>query len=135
MMQPPRRTWPLAAIVAAALALPHAAVAEIKVGVTIAATGTAAALGVPARNTFTELFPKEIAGEKITVILLDDASDPGQATTNARRLATEDKVDVLVGSSITPSSMAWPAWRWRTACRTSRSRPSDCRPGEGSGRS
>ena len=100
------RTWPLAAVVAAALALPQAALAEIKVGVTIAATGSAAALGGPARNTFTELFPKEIAGEKITVIVLDDASDPGNATTNARRLVTEDRVDVLVGSSITPSSMA-----------------------------
>ena len=99
-----RSHWRCAAIVAAALALPQAALAEIKVGVTIAATGSAAALGVPARNTFTELFPKEIAGEKITVILLDDASDPGKATTNARRLVTEDKVDVLVGSSITPSS-------------------------------
>ena len=100
------RTWPLAAVVVAALALPQAALAEIKVGVTIAATGSAAALGGPARNTFTELFPKEIAGEKITVIVLDDASDPGNATTNARRLVTEDRVDVLVGSSITPSSMA-----------------------------
>ena len=100
------RTWPLAAVVVAVLALPQAALAEIKVGVTIAATGSAAALGGPARNTFTELFPKEIAGEKITVIVLDDASDPGNATTNARRLVTEDRVDVLVGSSITPSSMA-----------------------------
>ena len=100
------RTWPLAAVVVAVLALPQAALAEIKVGVTIAATGSAAALGGPARNAFTELFPKEIAGEKITVIVLDDASDPGNATTNARRLVTEDRVDVLVGSSITPSSMA-----------------------------
>jgi branched-chain amino acid transport system substrate-binding protein len=100
------KSWRLAAAVAAALALPQAALAEIKVGVTIAATGSAAALGGPARNTFTELFPKEIAGEKVTVIVLDDASDPGNATTNARRLVTEDKVDVLVGSSITPSSMA-----------------------------
>jgi branched-chain amino acid transport system substrate-binding protein len=91
---------------AAALVLPQAALAEIKVGVTIAATGSAAALGVPAKNTFTELWPKEIGGEKVTVILLDDASDPGTATTNARRLVTEDKVDVLVGSSITPSSVA-----------------------------
>jgi branched-chain amino acid transport system substrate-binding protein len=100
------KNWHLAAIAAAALALPQAAQAEIKVGVTIAATGSAAALGVPARNTFTELWPKEIAGEKVNLILLDDASDPNQATTNARRLVTEDKVDVLVGSSITPSSMA-----------------------------
>lgn len=96
----------LAAALAAALALPGAGLAQIKVGVTVAATGSAAALGVPARNTFTELWPKEIAGQKLTVILLDDASDPGQATTNARRLVTEDNVDVLVGSSITPSSMA-----------------------------
>src|SRR5262249_1148835 len=91
---------------AAALLMAQAAHAEIKVGVTIAATGSAAALGVPGKNTFTELFPKEIGGEEITVILLDDASDPGTATTNARRLVTEDKVDVLVGSSITPSSQA-----------------------------
>ena len=88
------------------LALPGAALAQIKVGVTVAATGSAAALGVPARNTFTELWPKEIAGQKLTVILLDDASDPGQATTNARRLVSEENVDVLIGSSITPSSMA-----------------------------
>jgi branched-chain amino acid transport system substrate-binding protein len=100
------KNWRLAAVVAAALALPQAALAEIKVGVTIAATGSAAALGVPARNTFTELWPKEIAGEKVNLILLDDASDPNQATTNARRLVTEDKVDVLIGSSITPNSMA-----------------------------
>ena len=96
----------LAAVLAAALALPGTALAQIKVGVTVAATGSAAALGVPARNTFTELWPKEIAGQKLTVILLDDASDPGQATTNARRLVTEENVDVLIGSSITPSSMA-----------------------------
>jgi branched-chain amino acid transport system substrate-binding protein len=105
-MKSAHRTWRLAAVAAAALALPQFALAEVKVGVTIAATGSAAALGGPARNTFAELFPTEIAGEKVTVIVLDDASDPGNATTNARRLVTEDKVDVLVGSSITPSSMA-----------------------------
>jgi branched-chain amino acid transport system substrate-binding protein len=101
-----RRITGLGAVLAGTLALSHVALAEVKVGVTVAATGSAAALGVPARNTFTELWPKEIAGQKLTVILLDDASDPGQATTNARRLVTEENVDVLVGSSITPSSMA-----------------------------
>jgi branched-chain amino acid transport system substrate-binding protein len=105
-MKLPTLSLRVAAIVAAALSLPQAALAEVKVGVSIAATGSASALGVPARNTFTDLFPTEIAGEKVTVILLDDASDPGKATTNARRLVTEDKVDVLVGSSITPSSLA-----------------------------
>src|SRR5262245_7647621 len=96
----------LAAAIAAGWAQQNTALADIKVGVTIAATGSAAALGVPARNTCTQLWPKEIAGEKLTVILLDDTSDPGAATTNARKLVTEENVDVLVGSSITPSSMA-----------------------------
>jgi branched-chain amino acid transport system substrate-binding protein len=101
-----RKIVSLGAVLAGALVLSQAALAQVKVGVTIAATGSAAALGVPARNTFIELWPKEIAGQKLTVVLLDDASDPGQATTNARRLVTEENVDVLVGSSITPSSMA-----------------------------
>ena len=101
-----QRVLGLGLLLGVAFAVPGAAQAEVKVGVTIAATGSAAALGVPARNTFTELWPKEIAGQKLTVIVLDDASDPNQATTNARRLVTEEKVDVLVGSSITPSSMA-----------------------------
>jgi branched-chain amino acid transport system substrate-binding protein len=98
-------TAAIAALIGAASAFTPA-MAEIKVGVTIPATGSAAALGVPGKNAFTEMFPKEIGGEPVNLILLDDASDPGQATTNARRLITEDKVDVIIGSSITPSSVA-----------------------------
>ncbi|RTL60523.1 MAG: ABC transporter substrate-binding protein [Hyphomicrobiales bacterium] len=98
-------TAAMAALIGAASAITPA-MAEIKVGVTIPATGSAAALGVPGKNAFTEMFPKEIGGEPVNLILLDDASDPGQATTNARRLITEDKVDVIIGSSITPSSVA-----------------------------
>lgn len=96
----------LAALLLAGFGLVPAALADIKIGVTIPATGSAAALGVPGKNAFAELFPKEIGGEKVQLIVLDDASDPGQATTNARRLITEDKVDVIIGSSITPSSVA-----------------------------
>jgi branched-chain amino acid transport system substrate-binding protein len=95
----------LAAVLAGGFALPNAALAEIKVGVTIAATGPAAALGVPAKNTFA-LWPAEIGGEKVTLIVLDDAGDPNQATTNARRLITEDKVDAIIGSSTTPPTLA-----------------------------
>jgi branched-chain amino acid transport system substrate-binding protein len=94
-----------AALLGGAMAMSHAATAEVKVGVTIAATGPAAALGVPAKNTFA-LWPSEIAGQKLTLIVLDDAGDPNQATTNARRLITEDKVDVVVGSSTTPPTLA-----------------------------
>jgi branched-chain amino acid transport system substrate-binding protein len=78
---------------------------EVKLGVSISTTGQGAALGIPERNTLS-LFPEEIGGAKIKVIQLDDAGDPTNATTNARRLATDDKVDVLIGSSITPPSIA-----------------------------
>jgi branched-chain amino acid transport system substrate-binding protein len=53
-----------------------------------------------------QLFPKTIGGEKITVILLDDASDPGKGSANARRFVTEDKVDIIFGSCLTPVAAA-----------------------------
>ena len=93
---------------AAAVLLATAAPAlaqEITVGVTISATGPAAALGIPIKNTI-ELLPTEIGGVKVKVIQLDDAGDPTAATTNARRLITESKVDVLIGSSTTPPTIA-----------------------------
>ena len=78
---------------------------EMVVGVTISATGPAAALGIPIKNTI-ELLPTEIGGVKVKVIQLDDAGDSTAATTNARRLITESKVDVLIGSSTTPPTIA-----------------------------
>jgi len=93
----------LGAALAAMLAGPAAA--DINIGVTLAATGPAASLGIPQKNTI-ELLPTSIAGEKINWIVLDDASDTTKALTNARKLISEDKVDVIVGSSTTPNSLA-----------------------------
>ena len=87
------------------LAVTGAARADINVGVSVSATGPAASLGIPEKNTFA-ILPTSIGGEKINYIVLDDATDPGQATKNARKLVTEDKVDVLVGSSSTPACAA-----------------------------
>jgi branched-chain amino acid transport system substrate-binding protein len=81
------------------------ALAQIKVGVTISATGPAASLGIPEKNVFA-IMPREIAGKKIEWIVLDDASDPVTAVKNARKFVSEDKVDVIAGSSITPNSLA-----------------------------
>jgi len=81
------------------------ALADVNVGITLSATGPAASLGIPERNTF-EMLPKTIAGEKINWIVLDDASDTTKAVTNTRKLIAEDKVDVIVGSTITPNSLA-----------------------------
>ena len=79
--------------------------ADINVGVTLSATGPAASLGIPESNTI-ELMPTTIAGEKVNWIVLDDASDTTKAVTNVRKFVSEDKVDVIVGSTITPNSLA-----------------------------
>ncbi len=78
---------------------------DIKVGVTLSATGPAASLGIPERNTF-PLLPQTIGGKKVSYIVLDDASDTTTAVRNSRKLISEDKVDVLVGSTVTPNSLA-----------------------------
>ena len=93
------------ALAGAAVSFGTAATAEIKVGVSLSSTGPAAALGVPERNTI-PLLPTEIAGHKVTYIVLDDGTDASQAGKNARKLVTEDNVDILFGSSATPPSLA-----------------------------
>jgi branched-chain amino acid transport system substrate-binding protein len=92
-------------IAAAAALLATTAFADVNIGVTLSLTGPASGLGIPVGNQF-KLFPKEIAGEKINLIVLDDASDPGKGVGNARRFVTEDKVDILFGGSITVVSAA-----------------------------
>ncbi len=82
-----------------------AAQAQIKVGVTVSATGPAASLGIPEKNTF-DLMPKTIGGQKVEYIVLDDGSDTTKAVANTRKLITEDKVDIVLGSTITPNSLA-----------------------------
>ena len=79
--------------------------ADINVGVIVSATGPAASLGIPEKNTFA-LMPTTIGGQKINYIVLDDASNPSEASKDARRLTSENKVDVIVGSTTTPASLA-----------------------------
>ncbi len=79
--------------------------AEVKVGVVLSATGPAASLGIPEKNTIA-LLPTSIGGEKVSYIVLDDASDTTTAVKNARKLLSEDKVDVLIGSTTSPASLA-----------------------------
>ncbi|HEX8961439.1 MAG TPA: ABC transporter substrate-binding protein [Rhodocyclaceae bacterium] len=90
-------------LIAAAFA--SLAQADINVGVVVSATGPAASLGIPEKNTFA-LMPTSIGGQKINYIILDDASDTTTAVKDTRKLITEDKVDVVVGSTITPNSLA-----------------------------
>src|SRR5512138_177745 len=79
--------------------------ADLQVGVTLSATGPAASLGIPTRNTIA-LLPTRIAGAKVNYVVLDDATDPTTAVKNARKLTSENAVDILLGSNSTPGSLA-----------------------------
>jgi branched-chain amino acid transport system substrate-binding protein len=81
------------------------ALADINVGVTLSATGPAASLGIPEKNTIA-LLPATIGGQKVNYIVLDDASDTTTAVKNTRKLIAENKVDVVIGSTTTPNSLA-----------------------------
>lgn len=94
----------LIAVAVTALAA-SAAQADVKIGVSISLTGPGSGLGIPMQNQF-KLFPSTIAGEKVQLIILDDATDPGKGAANARRFVTEDKVDMIIGSSITAVAAA-----------------------------
>ena len=94
----------LAAALGTALAAAPA-LADITIGVSIPLTGPTSALGIPTKNGIA-LWPTSIAGEKLNVIILDDATDPTIGVKNTRRLITEDKVDLIVGSAATPIAAA-----------------------------
>ncbi|MDI4635463.1 ABC transporter substrate-binding protein [Pelomonas sp. V22] len=95
---------PLLAAVLSAFAV-GAAQADITIGVSLPLTGPASGLGIPTKNGIA-MWPDTIGGEKVKLIILDDASDSTQSVKNGRRFITEDKVDVIVGSTATPASVA-----------------------------
>jgi branched-chain amino acid transport system substrate-binding protein len=95
---------PLVAAIAALIAT-TAAQADINVGVSLPLTGPASGLGIPMKNYFA-LWPQTIAGEKVNLIILDDATDPTNGVKNAKRFVTEDKVDIIMGSAATPVAIA-----------------------------
>ena len=94
-----------ASVLAFTLLAATAASAEIKIGAILSLTGPAASLGIPEKNTI-DILPKKIGDEDVSYIILDDASDPSAAVRAARKLMDEDKVDIILGPSITPTSLA-----------------------------
>ncbi|KQW64470.1 ABC transporter substrate-binding protein [Variovorax sp. Root411] len=93
---------------ALALATAQAMAADLKIGFISSLSGPVAALGIPYEKGIRAAIAEhpEIAGRKVQLIVLDDASDPTTAGRNARKLVTEDKVDVLIGTSGVPGAMA-----------------------------
>src|ERR1700741_3700248 len=90
---------------AALLAMATPAIAQVKVGVIVGATGPGASIGIPYKNTFSVL-PKTLGGHPVEYIVRDDATDPTNGVKFARDLIVGDKVDLLIGSTSVPSSIA-----------------------------
>lgn len=79
--------------------------ADINVGVILSLTGPGASLGIPEEKVI-QLWPGELGGQKVKFTVLNDNSDTSTAAKNTIRLIAEDKVDLIIGSSLTPTSLA-----------------------------
>ena len=99
------RKLPAGLLLATLLAAPFAARADITIGAVLSLTGGGASLGIPERQTI-ELLPREIAGQKIRYIVLDDGTDSTKAVQAFQKLVSEEKVDFIIGPSVTPTSIA-----------------------------
>src|SRR5260221_4558573 len=103
------RKFSLVALVfAAAGCSAPSARAEITVGVITSMSGPISSIGVPyAKGIATGVAAiGEIAGQKIKLVKLDDASDPRAAAGAAHKLIEEDKVDILLGAAGAPPTLA-----------------------------
>lgn len=93
------------AALCAALLCAAPAVAQVKVGVITSATGPTAFVGLPQKNAVA-LLPKKIGDMPIEYHYLDDASDSSQTVRSAKKLLSEDRIDVLIGPSGSPNAMS-----------------------------
>src|SRR5215470_19888090 len=101
-------------LLAASAALIFAATsaqADVKIGSVLSITGPASFLGDPEKKTL-EMYVADINarggvnGQQIKLFVYDDGGDPNKARTFATRLVEEDKVDAVLGGSITGTSLA-----------------------------
>lgn len=98
-----------AAMVAGGMAL--SAQADILIGSSLSTTGMASFLGEPEEETLRMLVDDineagGVLGEKLRVIIYDDAGDANKARTFGTRLVEDDEVIALIGGSTTGASMA-----------------------------
>ena len=82
--------------------------ADLKVGFITSLSGPVSSLGIPYEKGMKAAltYKSELAGRKIQVVQLDDASDPSTAARNARKMIEEDKVDIIIGTAGSPGALA-----------------------------
>ncbi|WP_439529234.1 ABC transporter substrate-binding protein [Pannonibacter sp.] len=87
------------------------ALADIKIGASLSQTGPASFLGDPEAKTLSMLVDEinakgGIKGEKIQLVMYDDAGDANNARTFATRLIEDDEVVAVIGGTTTGTTMA-----------------------------
>src|SRR3954453_14433334 len=106
--------FPMRNFTIAARALPPASLlaasarADVAVGVITSLSGPISSIGVPYAKGIAAGIAAipEIAGQKIKLVQLDDASDPSAAARAAHKLIEEDKIDILLGAAGAPPTLA-----------------------------
>jgi branched-chain amino acid transport system substrate-binding protein len=89
----------------------HQASAQLKIGAVLSVTGPASFLGDPEKKTL-EIYVDEINakggvnGQKLQLVVYDDAGSADNARTFATRLVEEDKIVAMVGGSTTGTTLA-----------------------------
>ncbi|MDA8124459.1 MAG: ABC transporter substrate-binding protein [Deltaproteobacteria bacterium] len=99
------KKWTVVLGVLSVISSATVALADITIGVNISTTGPAASLGIPQKNVL-ELAPKTIAGQRVRYVIYDDATDTTTAVQNVKRLISDDKVDLIIGPSTTPTTLS-----------------------------
>jgi branched-chain amino acid transport system substrate-binding protein len=93
-------------LIAAAFAVvAFPALAQVRIGLMVSATGPTTAIGIPQKNTG-DLLPRKIGNATVEYFQLDDGGDTTRAVQNAKRLLAEHNVDALIGPSTTPNALA-----------------------------
>jgi branched-chain amino acid transport system substrate-binding protein len=100
-----RRRILIGMLACAAFAIPAHAQDAYVVGVSGALTGSSAGTNAPPIEGLRLYVDRlntagGVNGKKIQLIILDDSAEPSRAATNAKRLLTQDKVQLLVLSSL-----------------------------------
>jgi branched-chain amino acid transport system substrate-binding protein len=84
---------------------------DIKIGAFLSLTGVMSLMGDPEKKALDLLVETVnadggVLGRKISLIVYDDGSDPEKAVSFVRRLIDHDQVDLVIGGSGTPTSLA-----------------------------
>src|SRR5246500_4810140 len=98
----------LLASTALLLAAPQFAHADILVGFVTGLSGSVSSIGIPNGKGIAagQAYVGEVGEEKLRVIQLDDGSDSTASARNARKLVEQEKVDILIGTSGAPQTLA-----------------------------